>query len=271
MRVSGINSLVYLVSVSPYGLSCWHTTSQFLHLIFLSDNFWCFCATLWECRCIVQHLLLCLWTSIWPVQAQKRQKRASTSHFSSWCFWPCFCCTWQIIALPYQWRLLTNLYLVMALQFFTCNYMVGKHILLFSKVSTILFTNIGIYGIQWAHIFWYFSFFVTILWAAPYATFTWYTISDNLAFQSQWMIASSLFLSVLSVTKISLPEQLSSTIFSPPLLNFPNHFLTCWTLIMGFTKNFLDHLIYFNIARCSNLEATCVVNYMITWTLLFNY
>ncbi len=182
-------------------------------------------------------------------------KKEHQHYFSSRCFLSCFHCVLQSVVLPYQWRLLTGWYVIMAPQFIACNYEVEKHIAIFSKASEILFASDSGHSTwfscqcMWYPVSTYFSiiqFFVMIFSTAPYAAFALYKTSDNFAFQLHWMIVSTLFSSVLSATETDLSEWPSSMIFSQPLLNFLYHFLHMLNADCGFTLNILDSSISFN-------------------------
>ncbi len=150
---------------------------------------------------------------------------------------------WQIFVLSCQWRLLTGWYVIMAPLFIACDYIwlrkaspsFWKRTRFFLQVTTntASYSAVSVCDIQWVHIFQYFSFFIMIFWTVPYASFTRYIISYNVASWSRRMTVPTLFSSILSATKIHLLERLSSTIFSWPLLNFCTVLLTCWTLIVN--------------------------------------
>ncbi len=122
-----------------WGLALSCNSTQFLHLIFLLNDFWCLCATLWECRHIKQLLLLCLLGVHSTITSPAMSKKSVNITFPVDVFDPVFI-VWQIFVHPWQWRLLTGYYVIMAPWFIDCNYVIEKCVF-FSKASEIIFAS----------------------------------------------------------------------------------------------------------------------------------
>ncbi len=169
LNFSVINIDCVIPATWGLALSC-NRTIPALHIF--PSNF-DVCMQLQESVDVSNSIYCCSFGHPFDQNGPRNVKKDGQHLFSGQCFWSCFHSVRRIFVVSYQWRLLTGWYVIMARQFVACNCVDQKHIPLFSKASEILFASgdvhsifstIRVCGIQWAHIFQYFSFFVMIFW-----------------------------------------------------------------------------------------------------------
>ncbi len=122
----------------------------------------------------------------WSRNIKKEHQR----HFSSQFFLPRFRFTWQIASMSVMPAFTGQPVSDNNTAIYWCNYVVEKHVPFLSKASEILFASSDMCSTLLAVsecVFLIFqSFFCNNFLDVPYATFSQYTISDNLTFRSYW-------------------------------------------------------------------------------------